>query len=197
MRKFAKKTIILYVAILSPTIIPQIILLFGIGFWRTSFDVLLLLNIGICGIGLFINMARLLFKKHRANALQYLGAFLIIGLMIIPNLIIAEKIRLQAFYLAGLRAKPVIIAVENFYKENNKTPETLEELIPTYLEKIPFGIPKLSIGGTDKETGTWSLSADAGTGLLNWDEFIYRSNQDYLDTGVPIKKLGKWGYMYE
>ncbi len=196
MKKFLVKIALLYFAILGPTIIPSIILLIGIGHWRTSFDLLLLLSISLCSIGVFLNLIRLFIKKHRSNAFQYLGAFLITGLLIIPNLVISEKIRLHAFYLAGLRAEPIIVAIEKYYDENGRPPEKLENLIPEHISSIPSRIPEFRISKAN-EKGTWSLTADTGTGLLNWDEFIYRSNQDYSSTGDPIKKLGKWGYIFE
>lgn len=178
-------------------LLPQVILLTGFGLWVAFFDLNSLFAIFIIPLGLIISLTISIFKKYRTAALQYALAFLITGLLFVPSIILTQKVRSYAFYLAGLRAEKVVVAVEKFQKENNVPPKNLQELLPKYLDEMPHGVPPLEIRVDNKNTSKWSLSADVGTGMLNWDEFIYNSDKDYSSFSGAAEKLGNWIYYHE
>ncbi len=196
-KRTLKKIIILSAALILPIILPTVILLAGYGSWKTYYELTLIFSALWCIIGIIVSLILLLFKKRRTYALEYIVAFVIAGMMIIPTLMLSAKIRIYAFYLAGLRAEKLIGAVEKYITENNKPPENLDVLVPVYLEFLPTRLPPLKINTNKNPPHNWSLSATVNTGLINWDEFIYQSDQDYSVYGPAAEKLGKWIYYHE
>lgn len=194
---FIKKVGVLFLVLVGPMLMPQLLLLTGIGTWGAMFDINLIFAIFIIPLIFLASIVFSLFKKYRNQAFQYIEAIIIIAILFIPSMILTQKVRSYAFYFAGLRAEKIIVAIENFQKENKATPKTLQELIPKYLDKMPYGVPPLRYDVDKKDTLKWSLSADVGTGMLNWDLFIYASDQDYSSFSDPAEKLGKWVYIHE
>ncbi len=196
-KDFYKRLGLLLFVFIGPMLLPQILLLLGIGFWGASLDLNLIFALFIGALIFFSSIVFLFFKKYRKSASQYLVAIIITLMLFIPAIIVTGKVRSQAFYLAGLRAEKIIVAVENFQKDNNVSPKTLHDLIPKYLDRMPYGVPSLEYSVDKQYPLKWSLSADVSTGALNWDVFMYISDKDYSGFGGGIEMLGDWAYYHE
>lgn len=178
-------------------VLPQILLIFGVGFWTAFFDIHFLLAIIGIPAGIISNATRALFKKSKDVAFKNAMAYLITGVLFVPAFFLTLEARSYAFYLAGLRAEKVIVAVEQYQERNKTLPDDLKELIPDYLAKIPYGVPPMRIEIDKNDPSRWSLIAYVGTGVLNWDMFVYVSNHDYSSFVDSPEKLGKWVYYHE
>lgn len=177
-------------------LLPQIFLLSGFGYWGANFDLNLLFAL-IIPIGFIFFLLLSFSKAEREEAILYTLSFFIVGILFIPSMLLTLKIRSYAFYLAGQRAETIIIAVEHYTNDNAELPKAIEELVPKYLDRLPRGIPTLTLNTEKHDGAIWSLSTDVPTGSLNWDTFIYRSDQNYSEYGAAAEKIGKWIYYHE
>lgn len=131
--------------------------------------------------------------KQLGTATALSGVLLLI--LFVPALLLQDRTKLYALSYTVQRAEPLITAIEDYQRANNALPANIGELVPQYLAAIPYGLPDIRyVHGKD---GRWMISADVGTGMLNWDELIYISDQDYSKYGTATKPIGKWVYYYE
>lgn len=107
---------------------------------------------------------------------------------------------MTGFLFAGERAAPLVDAIQRYIIDYKAPPPELSALIPNYLPKLPNRIPPLKlISGSNVEEhyhgNSWVLLADAGSGILNWDAFIYLPKQNYSNR--MYQQLGTWAYLHE
>lgn len=175
----------------------------GWGPWVIAgIELLFFLPVVITAIALLLTIILFSIKKFRHRAIQTLTIAITLAVLFLPMIWLSGKLRMSAFHLAANRAEPLVAALHRYSQENGAPPSTLEILIPKYLEAIPKKLPPLDlISGDPWRCGnSWILRADAGTGLLNWDEFLYYPNQNYesLECNLgAITKIGNWVYLHE
>ncbi len=168
--------------------------LLGLGPWETVIDILILLTIAGMALIFILGVAFTFFKNRRSVGKTLLFYCLSIALLFIPIMLFSSHLRMQAFHMTGLRAKPLIAAIESYQQDHSAPPALTQDLIPQYLQQMPYGLPEFEILN---EGNIWVLKADVGVGLLNWDEFYYRSDKKYDDLDSNHKRLGDWIYYYE
>jgi hypothetical protein len=56
--------------------------------------------------------------------------------------------------------------------------------------------PSYSYSKTENGKG-FTLVVECGMGILNWDEFIYKSDEDYSDFSESAEKVKRWIYFHE
>lgn len=168
--------------------------LLGLGPWETTIDILILVILTGIALVFTLGTALTFFKKKRPLGKTLLFYCLSIALLFIPIMLLSSHLRMQAFHIAGLRAKPLIAAIESYQQDHSVPPTSTQDLIPQYLQQMPYGLPEFEILN---EGNIWVLKADVGVGVLNWDEFYYRSDKKYDDLDSNHKRLGDWIYYYE
>lgn len=167
----------------------------GTGPWRLPVDIFMIMAMVFAAVSMIIGLGMLVFRKTRSKGAHITLISLLLIILLMPTIILGDKLRIYGFHLTAQRAKPVIEAMMAYKKENHEIPDSLDQLVPKYLIKIPYGLPDFRI--EKDKYGVWALTADVGTGILNWDAFIYRSSLDYSDLGQSAKPIGKWVYLYE
>lgn len=167
----------------------------GLGPWTALMDVVFLALLTYIAISFVIGLVFFFVKGAKETGILNLASSLLLILLFIPIILVGKELRSYGFYVTGLRAEPILSAVEFYKLKNGTVPLSIDELIPEYLEKIPYGVPDFHL--YTGENDTWHLSANVSTGLLNFDEFLYASDKNYAaydSTGEPI---GKWLYYHE
>jgi hypothetical protein len=171
---------------------------FGYSFYEVSFKFLpALLLIAIY----FIFLAVALFSKRvRSKAINLFGCTVGIFLTIVPASSIGQELRMNEFHKLADRSEHLIVAINSFKQDNGELPNDLQQLIPKYLDKYPTtkmaAYPNYNYSKS-KNGESFSLIVECGIGILNWDEFIYQSNEDYSGFSSSAERVGKWLYFYE
>lgn len=126
----------------------------------------------------------------------------IIGLMVgqIPAFWLYDVMTWHGYELVSERSAHLISAIEAYDRVNGKPPETLSQLIPTYLQAIPSTGMPLSPGYEYSaaaiycaDGNRWELSMRAGD-FISFDTFFYCPLRDYSPS---LRIVGNWAYYFE
>lgn len=117
---------------------------------------------------------------------------------------------------ATKKAQPLIDAIEKYRDEKGQYPEKLDNLVPDYLEEIPFtGMciypefaykrietvkcqPRKGSAWMKMDTGGYELYVDTAR-LLSFDSFRYwpsKSYPYYMYGGI-VEQISSWAYVWE
>ncbi len=118
--------------------------------------------------------------------------------------------RLAGFARVAENSKPLITAIERFHSETGKYPESLNELVPSYLASIPAtGIHRYrgyqydpkgeGYFGGDGKKHAYALFIPCTVGMINWDSFQYFPEKAYPErmAGGSVERIGDWAYVHE
>ncbi|HBR68307.1 MAG TPA: hypothetical protein DEA55_02910 [Rhodospirillaceae bacterium] len=167
----------------------------GLGPWVGFSDTGLISSLFIVAITLVSGPFLLLSKKFRQRGVLFLVVALSMIVLIMPAISASQELRSFGFYMTAKRAEPLVAAMKKFQEDTGHTPASFDELVPAYIAKIPYGLPPLKIGN-EPNGNDWSLSADVSIGVLNWDIFVYNSDQNYPENS-GYERLGDWAYYHE
>ena len=175
---------------------------FGIGIF---FILSLLLIAGV----FFISAVCLIFRPLRLIALISLMICLASGFSFIVGLFaggsISKHIQMNALAQLAEHSKPLIAAIKNYDRKLGHPPNSLDELVPEFIPKVPttgIGVsPNYEFESlTNSSTygkNPWVLYINHPTGhLMSFDSFIYLPLQDYsvLSYGHVVWRIGDWAY---
>ncbi len=160
-------------------------------------------------------LACLFFKGKVRSVSIFIGVvFLMCFLVNNISHSLAWKIRESSLERVSQRGEPIIQAIEAYRKHESKIPESLEDIVPEYIDEIPgtgiraypvfdYEIPK----GIDqhykeifeKHHAIYELRVDCPIGALNYDCFIYWPSESYPDKmyGGVTELINKWAYVHE
>lgn len=120
----------------------------------------------------------------------------------VPAVRMGLESRWEAFQALAVRAIPLTRAIERFEKDHERPPQSLQELVPTYIEAIPPtkvpGNPPFEYRFGEGTERRWELRVDA-TVALSFSTFLYWPEHDYPDAfgGNPVERIGDWAYVHE
>ena len=134
----------------------------------------------------------------------------IITLLIVPVVVltITRNTRLETLRRGVSRvpgnAEPIIEALENFRRSNDRYPDSLGELVPTFISEIPqtglAGYPDFQYDTANQDSlfREFELWVDTSK-PMNWDKFVYWPESGYPDFlyGGWTEKFGDWVYVHE
>lgn len=109
---------------------------------------------------------------------------------------VGSRIRMAALADLADRMQPVVEAMNSYWADHQAAPDTLEELVPAYLPRLPEHIPKFYVlkGRFAPDGNQWGLSSSITISFLGCDDFVYYQNRNYpLRFGV--KGVGRWAYV--
>ncbi len=124
------------------------------------------------------------------------------------------KIHKAAFTRVSQRAEVIIQAIESYRTKEHKPPESLDDLVPEYIAKIPgTGIRSYPAfeyatpNSTDqyhkkileKHNAVYELRVNCFWGWIGLDHFIYWPSETYPDRiyGGDTELINKWAYVHE
>ncbi len=188
--------------------------------WNSFSIVLLWLPVVFASICAYIvvplSVLAFLFIKGKVRSVSlFIGVIFLMSFLVINiSHSLSWKIRKSSFERVSQRAEPIVQAIEAYRKHESKAPESLNELVPEYIDKIPgTGIRAYpvfeyeTLKGTDrhyreifeKHNAIYELRVDCPLGGLNWDCFIYWPSESYPDKmyGGVTELINKWAYVHE
>lgn len=149
----------------------------------------------------------LFFRKPRLKAGLILLMSTLVLLLALPIMSFSGRIRKHAFQRLEARSAPLVEAIFAYEKDHGKAPETLADLVPTYMNEIPstkmraYPTYSYASGDTAKKwhDNPWVLYVKTSRGFTNFDMFIYFPKQNYPDTdyGGSLERIGTWAYVHE
>ncbi len=110
------------------------------------------------------------------------------------------------------RAVPIVVSLDQYYDTHGVYPESLLDLVPTYLPEIPgtglAGYPKFRYKLTqgsffsipvDAGTHPYQLWTDSGLTPLHFDDFFYWPNRSEkaLSGMDELEPMGEWGDFHD
>lgn len=133
----------------------------------------------------------------------FLNLILVFAVLLAGD-VCSEVLRTQAFSQLAVRARPLVAAINSFEKKNGPPPETLSQLVPTYLKQVPqtgmraYSNYKYEVL-EDNKNSPWELSVPCSQGPFNWDVFFYWPTRKYPDEiyGGGVQPIGDWAYVHE
>ncbi|WP_157648676.1 hypothetical protein [Thiobacillus denitrificans] len=115
---------------LTRAVVLAILLIIIDALWLNQGVIAILVGLGL----LFIGLPRTLLRKFvpvRSQRLRNLGVYLsAVALVFLLNTLNNR--------LAQSRAEVLVSAVKSFHSENQRYPQSLEELVPRYIEQVPL-----------------------------------------------------------
>lgn len=144
------------------------------------------------------------------SGLRGLGLRLaLLGILYLSTLYVAlsagPPTRMASFRTLAERSMPLVEAVHAYVQTEGHPPDSLEVLIPKYLDSVPTtglaGYPHYEMyKGEDSplwQDNPWVLCVRAGR-MMNWDLFLYFPKQNYpLDENSAFERMGAWAYYHE
>ncbi|OGI11489.1 MAG: hypothetical protein A2Y40_01550 [Candidatus Margulisbacteria bacterium GWF2_35_9] len=149
---------------------------------------------------LLISLILLAVKKYRKLAFKIVSIIITIYFCIAILQLFSWHIRKLSFSKLASRSEVLISAINKYEEATGKAPESLNNLVPDYISRIPktgiLNYPKIEYSNYERR---WNLFVETPRGPLNWDLFIYFSDQIYPDYmfGGFVEKIGKWAYIHE
>lgn len=191
--------------LLAPYVLVHAFCITGFGGWMIAGVELLLMLSVVAGVALFItSLVVLSFRRHSSTVHGCIAGVGLYFALIIPSVYLSHELRQLGFSLAAERAAPLVDAIQRFEAANQAPPRALGALVPNYLPQLPSRLPPVElITDADAERNyygnSWALVADVGTGLLNWDRFVYLPKQNYPQYGPSgwYQRVGDWAYYHE
>lgn len=147
-----------------------------------------------------ISLVFLFLKKQKKVSIWIISSSLLIYSCMVILIFFTWDIRRFALAEVAEKSETLISAIKSYKKEVGKAPSSLDELIPTYIAKIPLTgmmrYPEYQYSVSDDK---WSLVIDTSLGVLNWDLFVYFSDQDCIEwmAGGSVERIKNWAYVHE
>ena len=149
----------------------------------------------------------LISNKTRCAGVCILISCVLYLLTCYASLRIGHKVYMYGFVRLAERSKPLIESIIKYEKDHRCPPDTLDNLVPDYLDKIPstgmgesseYEYKKLS-KDTIKDmywNNEWQVTVEPPFQGLGWDNFIYVPKQNYPDHSY-LERIGDWVYWHE
>jgi hypothetical protein len=186
--------------------------------WVPMWPFMLLLFLSIASVTfiLFALIVSLFVRRIWCSRLQILCALFTItfGLTWFVVGRTSWFIRRTAFQRVAERGEALIQAIDTYRNQEDRLPESLNDLVPKYIEKIPrtgiraypdfeYEIPnstdKYHTELYEKHNARYELKVYCPAGGANWDCFFYWPSEDYPDYiyGGTTEEIRKWVYVHE
>ena len=136
------------------------------------------------------------FRKNRNTGLKFLLLLLaIIFVCFFSSKYIFPVLRDYSKGYIIERVQPLIKALEKYKKNNNSYPESVNFLVPLYIDKIP-STRVLTIKNIEYRRGENDFTLLFMQYINGWDVDImmYNSKSDYDEKNLDLKKFGDWRY---
>jgi hypothetical protein len=182
---------------------------FGIGPNPWSIELILGITISVALLCLGLSLISLgwaLVSRRRRQAWFVVFGTLPCGALAVPVFIGAHSVHTAALQAAALRTLPVVTAVEAFARDHGRPPQSLAELVPTYLERIPKRIPPIRVvQGPEAQQefagNPWALVMEINDPPVHEHVLVYVpsgnvSGVRYGGIRNQSRRLGRWAYQY-
>lgn len=149
-----------------------------------------------------------LLKPPRKLAVWLLCTLYVVALLYFPYSLapVDRGYRTRRFAAAAERGNVINDALSRYRRVNGDYPESLEDLVPEFLDEVPFtdlmAHPEFQY---TKEVswsvpeGQYELLVWCGRGIGNFDRFFYWPSETYPEEGLGgwIERIRNWAYVHE
>jgi hypothetical protein len=148
----------------------------------------------------------LLFRNHRRQAAGYMVVAAVFILSFFGGFRWRMELWRSNITRVAQQGQPLVDAITAYNVEHGRSPGSLEELVPGYIDRIPdTGIGmwpdfQYVVGQPDKFDGNeWVLLVTPPNLPMGFDQFMYFPRQNYprVGYGGGIERIGTWGYVHE
>ena len=158
-------------------------------------------------IVLVASLVLLFFKRTRSTAA--LGCLCAVAFLIGFTISSRSswKIEREAYVEVAKRSEPLIDAIKAYEKEFGRPPESLDQLVPSFISKMPDtgigAVPHFEyLTGENArryDGNPWVLQIDPPQAGIGWDQFFYFPLQNYPERGYggSLERIGGWAYVHE
>lgn len=154
-------------------------------------------------------------RNRRQAALAWWLASLCFLPLSFCGLKLGKKIRTLGFEGLAARSAPLVEAIHQYTDDSGSPPESLDDLVPDYLEKVPrtgvMAYPRYyyDVASSNGLYGgnPWVLRIPTPTCGIGFDRFVYFPLQNYPDCrnnpseyrryGGWFERIGDWAYFHE
>jgi len=165
---------------------------------------------GLLVAGAFIlwRLVKAVDKKVGNRALLWLVPVMIWFVSTVVGFRMSRETRMQGMAEFAERSQPLIAAIKEFEQDQERPPESLDELVPAYLPAVPeTGMPAYPeyvyyVGDEARNRyadNPWALVVNTPSVILNWDQMFYFPRQNYADVpfSTGLERVGDWAYNHE
>ncbi|HNO78180.1 MAG TPA: hypothetical protein PKN33_08985 [Phycisphaerae bacterium] len=151
----------------------------------------------LAGIGLAViplAAALCLFGRTRPMASKCLIACVLMFASIAISSPIGRRIRTDGFQKIADRGAPLVDGIKAFIQDKGEPPESLDDLVPDYLQSIPTTGMAAYPGyryWQNERRNTWTVAVSVCSGL-DWGSVVYWSSEDYPKS---LRRYGNWAYI--
>lgn len=151
-------------------------------------------------IGIFWTIAQIFKRKQEKIKLASILIWIILVVLFTHTFWIAETVRDFSRNFAINNAEKIITAIEAFKIDNNQYPNSLEDLSPKYLRKIPSPwIMGISRYNYEKKDGNFNLTFSQNVIIgFNFEVVVYDPTENHKAEGelTALYETGKdkWKY---
>lgn len=145
--------------------------------------------------------------RHRNQSLSSAGAWVSFVVLSGVAIVHGNQTRLANFARATHPGTLIIQALTNFQKDHGQYPDELAELVPKYLNSIPYtgliAYPEFRYtkarNDLEVRQGQYELRINCSSGGINFDRFIYWPSETYPDRiqSDRVSRIGAWAYLHE
>jgi hypothetical protein len=150
---------------------------------------LLIAGLVVSPVVFIISFACTGWKRARSAALALTMGSLIFLCSGVLALAVERRLEDAGVDRAIQRGQPLVDAIERFQAANGRSPESLQELVPSYIASVPgtgaSAFPEFTYLPTTGQAGAWSLSVHIGKILFDWRHVEYRPNRAPDELGSP------------
>lgn len=167
-------------------------------------------QLGYLAAGLFVlwRVIRTLGRNNGKLALGWMVLVLICFLSCIVGFRLSRDSRMQGMSEFAERSQALITAIKEFDQDQGQPPESLADLVPTYLSAVPeTGMPAypeyVYYAGNEAQKryvgNSWALIVNTPFVCLNWDQMLYFPQQNYSEVrySAGLERVGDWAYNHE
>jgi len=136
-------------------------------------------------------------KKYQSKGVKLLFIlFTIVFVCFLSSKFISPTLRDYSKGYVINKLEPVIKALEKYKKDYHTYPESLQLLLPLYIDKIPSA-RVLTIKNVEYRRGNEDYTLLFMQYINGWDVDIvmYNSNKDY-DKSINLRKFAEWYYYF-
>lgn len=148
----------------------------------------------------------LLLPGSRGMAVRLLLCAAVHGMALYGFSYAGARVRTAAFESLAARSAPLVDAIRQYETDHGRPPETLEQLVPDYLDAVPStglaAYPAYHFDGKPNPEwfmrNSWVIFMHVSR-PGNFDRFVYFPNQQYPDEfdGCGLQRMGDWAYYHD
>jgi len=173
--------------------------LLGLGAFEMLLALLALASVGVGVLALLVAA----FTRRKRQPLRVAAGCAVFVVLCYPCIKLSLTARRVAFARLATRSQKVVAAIASYERENGSPPESLQSLVPAYIDHVPTtGLPAYPAYEYEvfpAAATAWELRVLCSSGFMNGDIFFFWPGGRYpASTGAgSVERIEDWAYLHE